>query len=115
MQPMQPYKCPQCEKEFCRYGAYEYHLRSIHKMVLDRAKISEFRCDYDGCERVYGLVDSLKAHINRAHLGIIPVRRDQQLICDQCGKSFTNGYSLKVCIGTNVDIDLSIRKLKIIQ
>ncbi|XP_037024177.1 zinc finger protein 493-like [Bradysia coprophila] len=98
---LKPYQCPECEKEFCRYGAFEFHLRTTHKMVLTTTKVKEFRCYYDGCDRKYGLMDSLNAHIKRAHLGIIPVRRDQKLICDQCGKSFVDGYTLKKHIYTH--------------
>ncbi|KAG4072573.1 hypothetical protein HA402_004662 [Bradysia odoriphaga] len=98
---LKPYKCPECEREFCRYGAFEYHLRSAHKISLNTTTKCEFRCYYDGCDREYGLMDSLNAHIKRAHLGIIPVRRDQKLICDQCGKSFVDGYTLKKHIYTH--------------
>lgn len=87
----QPYKCPHCDKECCKYQSYVHHLRKH-----DIFEKKEFRCSYNGCDKEYGLVDSLKAHFNRAHLGIIPVHRNQELVCDQCGRKFVDGHSLKV-------------------
>lgn len=96
---LQPYKCTEedCAKEFSKYRLFEHHLQFVHNVTLNTtAEQKIYKCDYSDCGKVYGLIDSLKAHINRSHLGIIPVRRNQKLICDQCGRSFTNGYTLKV-------------------
>lgn len=97
---LQPYKCPQedCPKEFCKYRSYMYHLKFAHITAETIPPKKEFRCTYDGCSMEYGLINSLKVHIQRCHLGIIKRRRDQRLICDQCGRSFVDGYNLKVRI-----------------
>lgn len=96
----QPYKCPQedCVKEFCEYRSFLHHLKYKHTTAQKTPEEKEYRCTYDGCSMEYGLMASLKTHIKRCHLGIKNVRRDQKLICDQCGRSFVDGYSLKVWI-----------------
>ncbi len=90
----QPYKCPQkdCGREFSKYRSYAHHLRFRHGTV----EYNKHKCSYDGCDKEYGVIDSLRTHIKRCHLGIVPVKTNQKLICEQCGRSFKNGFNLKV-------------------
>ncbi|KAJ6648569.1 Zinc finger protein [Pseudolycoriella hygida] len=87
---LKPYKCPNCDKEFCKIRSYKHHLQFKHS----DAEKEMCPCTYDGCNKTYHRRDALKDHINRIHLGIKPERR-QNLICEQCGRSFTNAFSLK--------------------
>ncbi|XP_037025408.1 zinc finger protein 501-like [Bradysia coprophila] len=85
------YKCEHCEKEFCKYRSYNSHLRNRH----GTDETEKHYCTYDGCDRVYNAQDSLRKHIKRFHLGEAPPPVNRKLICDQCGRSFKNGFSLK--------------------
>lgn len=49
-----------------------------------------FRCDYDGCGRLYTTAHHLKVH-ERAHTGVRPYRCELAT----CGKAFATGYGLK--------------------
>uniref|UniRef100_W5N124 Zinc finger protein 76 n=1 Tax=Lepisosteus oculatus TaxID=7918 RepID=W5N124_LEPOC len=55
-----------------------------------------FRCDYEGCGRLYTTAHHLKVH-ERAHTGDRPYRCDVQ----SCGKAFATGYGLKSHVRTH--------------
>lgn len=83
----------QCDdREFCKYQTYIAHMRFTHSDV-DNEK---YKCSYGGCDKEFTLKCSLRRHIERFHLGRVPVVINQQFICDQCGKSFKKQQSLKV-------------------
>ncbi|XP_037025409.1 zinc finger protein 28-like [Bradysia coprophila] len=88
-QGLKGYRCEHCEKEFCKYRSYNRHLRVRH----GTDETEKHYCTYDGCDREYGALDSLKNHIKRIHLGI--VRATRKPTCGQCGQVFKTRYSLK--------------------
>ncbi|KAJ6648572.1 Zinc finger protein, partial [Pseudolycoriella hygida] len=90
---LKPYKCPHCEKEFANCRPYNHHLQFRHG-TSEKRKI--YRCTYDDCDKEYNLNDSLRAHVNRFHLGIIPDHKNQNLMCDQCGRVFKCVTKLKL-------------------
>lgn len=96
---LQPYKCPEenCGKEFCKNRTYIDHIRFTHSTVNNE----KYKCTYDGCSREYGVVDSLKRHVNQFHLGVARVVRNNKYICEECGRSFTTTFNLKVCTSTH--------------
>uniref|UniRef100_A0A8C9SB64 Zinc finger protein 76 n=1 Tax=Scleropages formosus TaxID=113540 RepID=A0A8C9SB64_SCLFO len=55
-----------------------------------------FRCDYEGCGRLYTTAHHLKVH-ERAHTGDRPYRCD----VPTCGKAFATGYGLKSHLRTH--------------
>ncbi|KAI1890757.1 hypothetical protein AGOR_G00156910 [Albula goreensis] len=55
-----------------------------------------FRCDYEGCGRLYTTAHHLKVH-ERAHTGDRPYRCD----VPSCGKAFATGYGLKSHLRTH--------------
>lgn len=89
---LQPFKCPHCDKEFNRNRAYVHHLAFIHKI----GEIKKYRCPFSGCDREYEIRESMRCHFNKSHLGIAKVKKNQKLICEQCGREFKNGYDLRV-------------------
>ncbi|XP_046881754.1 zinc finger protein 76 isoform X1 [Hypomesus transpacificus] len=55
-----------------------------------------FRCDYEGCGRLYTTAHHLKVH-ERAHTGVRPYRCELA----SCGKAFATGYGLKSHLRTH--------------
>ncbi|XP_051780608.1 zinc finger protein 76 isoform X2 [Erpetoichthys calabaricus] len=63
---------------------------------LQQGGDKSFRCDYEGCGRLYTTAHHLKVH-ERAHTGDRPYRCD----VPDCGKAFATGYGLKSHIRTH--------------
>lgn len=83
----------QCDdKEFCKYRTYIDHIRIKHSNV----DIEKYKCSYDGCGKEYNVKCSLTRHIERIHLGKVPVVSNHEFICDQCGRSFKTTFNLRV-------------------
>ncbi|XP_071375391.1 zinc finger protein 76 isoform X4 [Centroberyx affinis] len=55
-----------------------------------------FRCDYEGCGRLYTTAHHLKVH-ERAHTGVRPYKCDMA----SCGKAFATAYGLKSHLRTH--------------
>ncbi|KAJ8412214.1 hypothetical protein AAFF_G00144810 [Aldrovandia affinis] len=63
---------------------------------VQQAVEKSFRCDYEGCGRLYTTAHHLKVH-ERAHTGDRPYRCD----VPSCGKAFATGYGLKSHLRTH--------------
>ncbi|KAJ8360693.1 hypothetical protein SKAU_G00172180 [Synaphobranchus kaupii] len=63
---------------------------------VPQAVEKSFRCDYEGCGRLYTTAHHLKVH-ERAHTGDRPYRCD----VPSCGKAFATGYGLKSHLRTH--------------
>ncbi|XP_053943245.1 zinc finger protein 76 isoform X2 [Cuculus canorus] len=70
----------------------EVHSSEKGQQVSRRA----FRCEYEGCGRLYTTANHLKVH-ERSHTG------DRPYMCDfpSCGKAFATGYGLKSHVRTH--------------
>ncbi|XP_066559392.1 zinc finger protein 76 isoform X2 [Amia ocellicauda] len=73
---------------------FEGETRSAGKVQPSGEKC--FRCDYEGCGRLYTTAHHLKVH-ERAHTGDRPYRCDVMA----CGKAFATGYGLKSHVRTH--------------
>uniref|UniRef100_A0A8D2LFE6 Zinc finger protein 143 n=1 Tax=Varanus komodoensis TaxID=61221 RepID=A0A8D2LFE6_VARKO len=83
----------------CVYYLYFIVLQSHSTRVTTKSQASgdkAFRCDYDGCGKLYTTAHHLKVH-ERSHTG------DRPYQCDHpgCGKAFATGYGLKSHVRTH--------------
>ncbi|KAI4826298.1 hypothetical protein KUCAC02_021935 [Chaenocephalus aceratus] len=81
-------KVENIENPLGSYGRVEAD-NGVHMRIVIQGEKS-FRCEYDGCGKLYTTAHHLKVH-ERSHTG------DKPYICDYpgCGKKFATGYGLK--------------------
>lgn len=110
------YNCEKCQKKFFKKGRYEAHLR-IHKglkpypcNLCDKSysksshlkshiddvhteHTEEFKCEHDGCDKVFRRKQTLRVHCRIKHSMV--KLEPKVFMCEECGKTFKNISSLK--------------------
>ena len=76
-----PYQCDKCEKSFKTRCGMKMHYISYHE------EQTEIKCTFEGCDKILTNKARLKSHLN-SHIKL-------NIVCDLCGKSFSNKQGLK--------------------
>jgi KRAB domain-containing zinc finger protein len=58
-----PYVCDKCEKTFASGSNLKQH-EAIHDGEEER---SQYKCNHEGCDKIYYYYSSLRKHIRKSH------------------------------------------------
>ena len=76
------FPCTICGKDFTLNKSLKQHIKNTHDQIKD------YICKEIGCGKAYSTAAELKMHVNRSHNSL-------RVICDTCGQTFVDKYTLK--------------------
>lgn len=82
--------CTECYKEFTRWDRLDAHMKSVH--TIEGPKNI---CNEPGCGKTYTSKQTLVLHQKKIHSDEPLIKNEDGYMCEECGKSFSSGASLK--------------------